>query len=360
LSNDDPEHSLLGTEVDPALREAALALPDSQRYAVSGFAPSPLSGGVPTYIYLASVRQGGAAVGGIAIVFNAEREFRAMLDDVLAGRDGLAAFVDGDGRVMAATDGLATGAMLPLDAGLGVVEHAGSTYASARVAGSGYREFKRSDGYQNHVRAVVALRLGSPERRRESLFDRPVHALPAPPRARRQEWALFQIGGGRFGLPAECVLEARPRDGLVRAPLGLAHAAGLLEVPAPGAGPGGSVVIPVLCGRSLFGVNSRPRDTDGVVLVLADPARPGRPLLGLRVDDVLSVVDADASHLQDAPAGLRQHSPLLVGLLRLGLDDVDSEVLAQMLDAEALCAMVCARPAVAEPVTVDAKQSQPA
>ncbi len=357
--SNDAEQSLLDTEIDPALRDAALALADSQRYAVSAFAPSPLSGGVPTYIYLAPVRHEQAVVGGIAIVFNAEREFRAMLTDVLADRDGLAAFIDGEGRVVAGTrEAEAIGSALPFDATQAMVALDDDTFVSARVAATGYREFKRSDGYQNHVQAVVALRMGTPERRREALFDRMVLPLPMRPRAQLLEFALFQVGAGRFGLPAQAVLEARPRAGLVRAPLGLPHSAGLLEVPAPR----GTVVIPVLCARSLFGVHYAPRDGDGVVLVLADPQRPDMPLLGLRVDDVLSVLDVDASHLQPAPAGLRQHSPLLTGLLRLGLTGASGEVLAQMLDHVALAGMVstAAHPATGpEPTGAPAAEEQP-
>jgi chemotaxis signal transduction protein len=342
VSNDDPEQPLLGTVIDADLLQAAAALPDSQRYAVSAFTGSPLSGGVPTYVYLASVRGAGRSVGGIAIVFNAEREFRAMLDDVLGGRAGLATFVDGAGIVVASTDvSLVIGAPLPFDAGKAVADHAGVTYATAEVAAGGYREFKRSDGYQNHVRAVVALRLGSQERRRHALHDSPVQALLPAARSESRPFALFHIGAGRFALPAGCVLEARPKEGLVRAPIGLPHAAGLLEVP----GPNGTVIIPVLCGRSLFGIHYAPRPTDGVVLVITLPEAPGVPLMGLRVDDVLSVADVGSEHQQPAPPGLRQHSPLLCGLLRLAIVNPpvqaggqpnDGEVLAQLLDERRL------------------------
>jgi len=346
VSNDDAEQPLLGTTIDPALLDATAALPDSQRYTVSSFGASALSGGVPTYVYLASVRQGQPRrmVGGIAIVFNAEREFRAMLDDVLGDRAGLAAFVDGDGLVIAATDSsLTIGAPLPFDARHRVVDHGAVTCAAASVAAGGYREFKHGDGYQNHVRAVVALRLGSQERRREALHDSPVVALPPATRSRSREFALFHIGAGRFALPAECVLEARPKEGLVRAPMATPHAAGLLEVPSPG----GTCVIPVLCGRSLFGVHYAPRPIDGVVLVIAALDNPRVPVMGLRVDDVLSVADVGSEHQQPAPGGLRQHSPLLCGLLRLAVVKAAAqpggrveqpEVLVQLLDERLLAA----------------------
>jgi chemotaxis signal transduction protein len=337
VSNDDAEHSLLGSTVEADLLAAAAALGDSQRYAVSAFAASPLSGGVPTYIYSAAVREGGRFVGGIAIVFNAEREFRAILDDVLGSRAGLACFVDGEGRIVASTDpGLAVGQALPFDAAQQTAEHADSHLAVARVVAAGYREFKRGDGYQNHVRAVVALRLGAAERRRVALYDRPLRALPTAARAAAREFALFQTGPGRFALPASAVLEACSVQGLVRTPSGAPHALGLLDV----AGSQDPCVIPVFCGRSLFGVNGPPRPGDGVVLVMCAPWDPRRPLLGLRVDDVLCVADVGPEHLQDPPAGLRQHAPMLNGLLRMQSSaEGEAEVLIQLIDADAITAL---------------------
>ena len=339
LSRDGAEHTLADATLDASLLHATLQLGDAQRYAVSPFEVPALGDGTPTWVYTAAVRHGPQRqlVGGIALVFDAARELPAMLQAVLGTQAGIAAFVDAAGHVLCATDAsLQPGSPLALANGDAVAHHAGSTYAVARVDGAGYREFKCSDGYDNGVRAVFALRLGNQERRREALHDSPVLALPPATRSRARAFALFHIGAGRFALPAECVLEARPREGLVRAPLPLAHAAGLLEVP----GPQGSRVIPVLCGRSMFGVHYAPRPTDGVVLVLALPEAPDVPLMGLRVDDVLSVADVGAEHQQPAPAGVRQHAPLLCGLLQLALHKPGaserSEVLAQRLDERLL------------------------
>lgn len=345
VSNDDAEAPLADSLLDPAWLQACAALQDTQRYAVSDFVASPLSGGVPTYVYLAAVRAGQPRrqVGGIAIVFDAAREFGAMLQGVLGGRPGLAAFVDAAGQVLASTDDtLGAGQPLPFDATQPIVVHGKTTCAAASVAGGGYREFRHEDGHGSGVRAVVALHLGSQERRRVAMHDHPVVPLPPTSRSQARAFALFHIGAGRFALPAHCVLEARPKEGLVRAPLNLAHAAGLLEVPAPG----GSAVVPVVCGRSLFGVHYAPRPTDGVVLVLSLPEAPDVPVMGLRVDDVLSVADVGSEHQQPAPAGLRQHSPLLCGLLRLAVQPPGQpagEVLVQLLDERGIVALAGTR-----------------
>jgi len=266
-----------------------------------------------------------------------------MLDDVLGGRSGLAAFVDAQGRVVSSTDaGMPVGSAWPLAADGSSLERDGVRFAVARVSASGYREFKQEDGYSNGVQAVVALRLGQFERRGKALSDLAIRALPGRSRAETREYALFQIGAGRFALPARAVREARPKEGIVRAPIGVPHGVGLLEVP----GPDGTTVIPVICGRSLFGVNYAARASDGVVLVLA-ASDAGLPLLGLRVDDVLSVIDVPSEYQQDTPAGLRKLAPLLCGLLRLGgVMAGDPELLAQLLDLPGLLAL--AVPANAE------------
>jgi chemotaxis signal transduction protein len=226
------------------------------------------------------------------------------------------------------------------------VEHDGAHYVVACMRAGGYREFKRQDGYDNGVQAVVALRLGTLERRRQSLFDcslRPLphrqHALGADasraqePRVR--ELALFQVGAARYALPVRAVLEARPQVGLVRVARAGLHVVGLLDV-LPGS-PGG--LLPVLCARGLFGVNYPARHSDGTVLVLADPDRPGQGLMGLRVDDIISVLDVDATHIQPAPEGLRTRAPWLAGMVRvLKNDEEGGEAIVELLDAATLLA----------------------
>jgi chemotaxis signal transduction protein len=351
VSNDNAERSLIGTTVPASWLQATRALTDAQRYAVSEFEGCAASEGVPTYTYLAAVREsaaaGGRLSGGIAIVFNAQREFSAMLGDVLDGRAGVAAFVDGKGRVVSCSDATwAPGATLPFPLRDGVVEHEGAHYAVACLQAGGYREFKQQDGYDNRVRALVALRLGTLERRRQSLFDCSLRPLPHRRSAARneaangqprqvEELALFQVGAARYALPVRAVLEARPQVGLVRVAKAGAHMAGLLDVQ-PGTASG---LLPVLCARSLFGVSYPARLTDGTVLVLADPARAGQPLMGFRVDDIISVLDVDTAHIQPAPEGLRGRAPWLAGMVRVLKNDAEGgEAIIELLDAAVLLA----------------------
>jgi chemotaxis signal transduction protein len=337
VSDDEATASLLGQTIDDALLQSVRQLNDPQRYAVSPFRESPLSGGQATYIYAAAIRapDGARIVGGIAVVFNAQREFRAMLDDVKGELDGLAAFVDSAGRVLSCTDErFPVGSVLPFRAD-GVVDHEEVHYASARIRAPGYREFKRQDGYDNGVHAVFAVRLGSLDRRRIAHHDIALQALVSRHRDELQEYALFHVGAGRYALPAACVVEARTREGLVIAPLGNAAMAGLLEVPDGRA----TRVVPVLCGRRFFGLNYPPRTGDGVVLVLADPSQPGRPIAGFLVDHVSTVLDVGPEHLQAAPEGLRLHAPALKALLRVEAFSArgrEPDLLVQLIDAQVL------------------------
>jgi chemotaxis signal transduction protein len=277
-------------------------------------------------------------VGGIAIVFDAAREFSAMLRDVLDGRPGVAAFVDDAGLVVASTSpGHQVGQPFGADLSKPVIEYQGANFALAATPAVGYREFKCNDGYQNHIRAVVALRLGALERRRASMFDQSLRALPHGTHRQVREFALFQVGASRYALPVTAVLEARSQQGLVRTARLSPHVVGLMEV-----GQGRTAaVVPVLCGRSLFGMAYPARSDDGTVLVMADPHEPSRALFGFRVDDVISVLDIDEPHIHAAPAGMRHHAPWLAAMVRLvSSGEKTQEVLAQLMDADALVRLV--------------------
>jgi chemotaxis signal transduction protein len=261
---------------------------------------------------------------------------------VLADNAGIAAFVDATGQVLASSDDTwKPGDRFPL-LQAGLQHHEGQQFAVASVRGGGYREFKRSDGYDNGVQAVVALRLGGAERRRAAHHDVMLQALPMRERGPTQELAMFHVGAGRYAVPAAAVIEACPRDGLVAAPVGARHVLGLLEVPDGR----GSRVVPVLCARQVFGVDYPARSGDGVVLVLAAPHGPGeprRPIAGFMVDHVSTVLEVGLEHLQPAPAGLRQHAPALQGLLRVAGrtgEGVEESVLVQLVDADIITAMV--------------------
>lgn len=212
-----------------------LALGDTQSYCVSDFESSELYGARPTYIYCAAIRHvadPSRVTGGVAIVFDSEPQFSAMLHDALPRtEDGsevqgtLAAFVEHDGRIVACTDpALPPGSRLDLEPRFfrpppgqsmsDMVVWRGRYYAVGSRLSNGYREYKGADdSYRN---AVVALLL-------RPLSDRLApQAGPAvielhrvrPSGGRRIEpgqgldVATFLIGGNWFALPARQEIEA--------------------------------------------------------------------------------------------------------------------------------------------------------
>ena len=335
-----PEEPFVGRSVPQAWREAVARLTDPQRYAVSDFEVCDFHDAGPTYAYLAAIPGGAgrAPVGGVALVFHARAEFGAMLRDLIGERRGFAAFVDGRGQVLESTDaGLAAAAAAAaMQNGTTILEHGGSTWACARSKAGGYREFKREDGYSNGVQALVGLRLGTPERRRTTLADHGLRVAALRVRARRSELAVFQVAGGRYALPVEAVAEAVPDDRLVRTPSRVPHVLGLLEA----TDEGGGRMVQVTCARALFSVSYPARRDDGMILVLRDPAGGAHPAVGLKVDDVLSVIEVDADRLQVAPLASSQTSTLVGHLVDCPIDSAPGEpsrsALVQVLDLDAL------------------------
>jgi chemotaxis signal transduction protein len=217
-----------------------LALRDAQGYAVSVFVPSPLYEARPTYIYGAAIRvpQRPQAVGGVAIVFDSEPQFAAMLKDALPrdsageikhGAFGL--FVARDGRVIACSDDhFRPGDTLSIDQAFLAMEpgagHSGVTllgdthYAIGAMASSGYREYKGpADAYRNDVIALVFARLcevkaassKAPIRRLAIRSDRTLSGA-------KEDIATFLVGQRWFAARANEIVEAIDVAGVVPLP----------------------------------------------------------------------------------------------------------------------------------------------
>lgn len=151
---------MVGKKVTGDHIEAALSGRNTQSYAVSAFEPTPLYDGRPTYIYCGSILAPDflRTVGGVAIVFDSEPQFRQMLVDVLPVNDSgapypgsFAAFVNAKGVLIASTDvAMAPGS--PFDEA--TLERC---QIVARGQSPGYREFKRLDGYSDPISCLVAI-----------------------------------------------------------------------------------------------------------------------------------------------------------------------------------------------------------
>lgn len=222
-----------GACIAPEMLERVGALRDEQGYVVSPFAPTPLYGGKPTYVYHAAIRSedGTRVVGGIALVFDAEREFTAMLRDGLAGKpDTSAFFVDRQGRIVASTDPARPAGsvlalapqLLALDAGSSasrLVEHDGEYAILGGTASSGYREFKVSDGYREDIVAVVCERFGAVHAQQRAQAAG-VTLQAVTDRRHAHEFATFFCGGALLALDIAQVREARPATALTPVRIG--------------------------------------------------------------------------------------------------------------------------------------------
>lgn len=338
-SNCAAEPGPIGTQVPSPWVDAVRTLRDPQQYKVSDFGPTPLHDAGDTYVYLAGIHGEGsdrAVVGGIAIVFNSARELKAMLNDILGARKGFAAFVDAQGRVLASTDAQLAGSLLPSGFEQAeILKQNDTMWACAQSQAEGYREFKVSDGYDNHVRAVVGLSIGGTERRGLRYSDYELLS-PNVTRKVRMEAAVFQVGGGRYALATDSVLEVVSRQRLVRSPGQSGAVIGMLPIDSSAAG--GGQAVPVLCARRLLNIDRPARATDGVVLLMRRMQGERLTLFGLRVDDVLSVIEVHEGDLHPVPGGAQGPSAALNGLINCKASNgkETENVLVQLLDSDRL------------------------
>jgi len=174
--SDPNEQHLVGTTLtaDGGFSDA-LGIRDSQRYVVSPFQSTHLYKDRPTYIYMTSVRspQCGRPAGGIAIVFDSEPQFSAMLEDALPRdeeghviKGSFAVFADRHGTVISASGGdLRPGQRIEVEGDFFALENGrrrsalirydSLDYAVGAAVSQGYREYKTTNDYDNDVVALV-------------------------------------------------------------------------------------------------------------------------------------------------------------------------------------------------------------
>ena len=206
-----------GRALAPAWVADCLRLRDPMRYVVSPFEPSDLYGGAGTYVYAAPVLVDGGAVGGVALVFDSTPQFEAMLRASLPQTpDSIAAYCRRDGAVISRTGELPVTlpasvlSLAPGQSWSGVLTEGGHSFVVGATAGSGYREFKTSDGYDEPVIGVVVIPCGQ-------AVDH--HVATAPQIANvpgGAEIATFLIGEHLLGVPAREVIECIEVQAAVR------------------------------------------------------------------------------------------------------------------------------------------------
>ena len=307
----DPQ--ALGLAIDPQTLTAVRALPNDQSYYVTPFGPQPLYEGAATYIYHAAIRSDDGqnrVVGGVGIVFNSAVELTAMLQGGMGGQAQMTAlFTDRNGQVIASIDPQRpVGSVfalspdmksLPRGSNLSrVVEHDGHYTVMACSASNGYREFKRSDGYQDDVLALVFDPIGAVRPQSESGIRADTVIEPdaeAVAGEIRSEYATFIANGVLYALPALNVLEAVSARQLATVPVGGRQACvGLLDRNNDHGKSG-----PVWVFR-LNGLLHKPAHTPsgpGAIMVLEHKGQH----IGLLVDELHDVREFSSRHIVPSP-----------------------------------------------------------
>jgi chemotaxis signal transduction protein len=219
-SRTEYEH-LLGTPIDASWAARTLSPTGAQDYSVSGFEPSALYDGRPTWIFAAAVRAPqGSVVGAVAVIFDTAPQLTAMLQDSLPRDERgnalpgcIAMFLDRDLRVIASNTAVDADTL-----GLGWIREAARSGAARVVRvgdayhaigtkrDAGYREYPGVDGH-----AVVLIPIGKVEQqRRVARGELPQRASTRSESGKQDilEFATFAAGDSWYALPTANVIEA--------------------------------------------------------------------------------------------------------------------------------------------------------
>lgn len=298
----------VGRPLQGAWVRGALALRDSSQYVVSAHESCGLygdNGASPCLVYAAAVPHPDPStvpVGGIAIVFDGQPQFRAMLRAALPSQPGSAALlVTRTGEIVASSDERWTvGQSFPLPlpdlASLspdqvvtGELALQGRVQAYGLAMSGGYREYRRhTPPHPQDLAALVLLPLGP---RQDETSD--AHGggafVPLPPSGNQVlDLASFQVDHQWLGLPAPQVLAALGRHRITAWPQAPAAVRGMLGFEGR--------MLPVLdLGQLLF---HRPSGDDAALLV----CRTGQgQRLVLAVQQLGQVFQSGAEQLQPSP-----------------------------------------------------------
>jgi len=196
-----------------------LAVRDALGYAVSPFESSTLYAGKGTYIFSAPIIESGQVTGGVGVVFDSAPQFAAMLEAVLPPTEGaLALFCRPDGTAISQTAKLPLTlppevlSLRPGQRWSGVLTHLGKCYSVGATAGSGYREFKTTDGYVEPIIGVIVVPCGALVEKTGPNQGRLV------PVSGGTEIATFYVGDHLLGILAKEVIECTEIANAVRSP----------------------------------------------------------------------------------------------------------------------------------------------
>lgn len=335
-----------GTQITAPWLKEALNLRNQNEYAVSQHEPSPLYNGKPTYIYCAAIHDNRhnptSTKGAIAVVFDGEPQFEAILHESKSGnRQCHAYIVDERNNVISSnTDVFIEDGKLQLPVNdqssefnrqefhSRLIEKDGIIFAMGTCNSGNYREYKAIDTrYQNNLTAVYLTRLGptlvvnnkDEQRRYISTNKRDEREACA-------EIATFKIGKTWFGIEAENVDGAVEMRNLARIPNSPSWSLGTMLL--------GDESISVISLHNQLGEAREEIRPNGEYQVILLQTRTPGLRIGLHVDDLGEIPNIPMSQLHDTREITSEKG--LVGTIAKSND-----ILLSILNHDHILNMVC-------------------
>lgn len=317
---------LAGKKFDSAYTQKVFQLNSTQQYHVSPFEETWLYNNRHTYIYNAAIRDPGnpeKVIGGIGIVFDSEPEFQAMLLDSLPRRDGaFALFTERSGRIISSTTpDHPVGSILNISSeylwlgnGNGmsnIMAYRGKYYIVGCMTSFGYREYKNSNDYANDIISFVFVPLGDEKKENSKIVAVP-KILYSHTQAKKNivELATFFAANKMYAIYASEVVEAIDSARLTMLPGAQQYLAGTISF--------NNSVIPVINLRYLFDHQTVGHRLEDQIIII----KTNRGLIGIIVDDLDSVPEFEAEHIEGVPEMVKRDAGYIRSIIRTGNENL--------------------------------------
>lgn len=227
-----------GTQIDADWVEQVMCLKNQSQYCVSKFEKTVLYQHRPTYIYAAAIfndeYEWTETIGAIALVFDSEPQFEAILNESMGDskHKAFAFFVDEQNRVVSSTtDQFCVNDMLTFpvhrkssfkkqDAESGYFTHENRLITYGSCNSGAYREYKSdSDAYQNNLVCIYGLNIGALAEKCEKTIEINFDEFRQSALGEQMvDVASFRLGQAWYGLDREDAIEAFLCDQVIRMP----------------------------------------------------------------------------------------------------------------------------------------------
>ncbi|HEX4880237.1 MAG TPA: chemotaxis protein CheW [Limnobacter sp.] len=323
-------HTLTGALVTPWLQKT-MRQTQAQQYVVSPFENTPLYDDRPTYIYCAPVLSrslgSGRAQGAVAVVFDSEPQFDAILQESMAGHQhhAMAYIVDEQGQVVSSTsDRFVVDNRLQITLNRPspfvkqshwhqMLELEGKLYAVGCCNSGSYREYKsEQDCYQNNLTCIYLVQIGqmtAPTQNKPLCFE---HLRNVRQRSHSSlEVATFRVGTQWYGIDSEEVQESFLAKHLATMP----NASACVMGSTLHRGKAVTVIdLEFVMDECKYPSDTHRKDTEVTQLVLLKDHADG-PVIALVVDELGEIPNVPVDEIRPTEQ-LMGNNPLIAGLIK--------------------------------------------